>query len=106
MASGIVWVRPGKLPANMMVAPNSPSARRGQHHRQLDERVEPALARELVTRQQVGERSAEREHDGEGRGGRLETQPDRLEQERVVRGGSQLSWRKRIPEDRRERSDE
>ena len=27
IASGIVWVRPWKLPANMIVAPNSPSAR-------------------------------------------------------------------------------
>ena len=27
MASGIVCVRPAKLPANVMVAPNSPSAR-------------------------------------------------------------------------------
>ncbi len=26
-ASGIVWVTPGMLPANVMVAPNSPSAR-------------------------------------------------------------------------------
>ena len=27
MASGMVWVVPGKLPANVIVAPNSPSAR-------------------------------------------------------------------------------
>src|ERR1700682_3668291 len=29
-ASGMVWVRPGKLPAKVMVAPNSPSARAQQ----------------------------------------------------------------------------
>ena len=27
MASGMVWVRPGKLPAKVIVAPNSPRAR-------------------------------------------------------------------------------
>ena len=30
MACGMVWVRPGRLPAKVMVAPNSPSAR-AQH---------------------------------------------------------------------------
>ena len=50
MARGIVWVRPRKEPANMMVAPNSPRAR-AQHS------TAPASsagkARGTVTRQNV-----------------------------------------------------
>ena len=43
-ASGIVWVVPGRLPANVIVAPNSPSAR--AHARALPAASEGAIERQ------------------------------------------------------------
>ena len=58
--------------------------RRRQHHRQVDERLEHALAGELAGGEDVRHRQAERHDDG-GRGDAGEqAQPKRLQDERVL----------------------
>ena len=79
MASGMVWVRPGKLPANVIVAPNSPSARahastapamspgriagnvtrRNTYHREAPE----GPRRVLVASVELAERGLDRDHE-------------------------------------------
>ena len=55
MASGMVWVRPGKLPANVIVAPNSPSARA---HASTAPAIRPGRMAGSVTRRKTYQRDA------------------------------------------------
>ena len=55
MASGMVWVRPGKFPANVIVAPNSPSARA---HASTAPAMRPGRMAGSVTRRNTYQRDA------------------------------------------------
>src|SRR3989304_2861165 len=92
MASGMVWVRPGKLPAKMMVAPNSPRARAqvraapparpgagGRNPgREVDQRLKEPLQPESPPRENIGNRRSERDREPRGGCRGAQAQPHRL----------------------------
>ena len=68
-----------------------PGHGRRQHHRQVDERLQHALAAELRGGEQVGDGQPERDDDHRRGEAGDEAQPERLQDERVPQPGDEVA---------------
>src|SRR5207302_5846022 len=72
--------------------------RRGQHHRQVEQRIDQGTAGEAIAREQVGDRGAQRDGQQDGGGGRQQAQPQRRGDDRTGQVLRQPPDGRRAPE--------